>query len=50
MYVDEANSAEITALISGGFVLDTGQTVDASQLPASAQQSTGTIPEGGELP
>lgn len=50
MYVDEANSAEITALVSGGFVIDTGQTVDASQLPPSAQQGTGVIQEGGELP
>lgn len=50
MYVDEANTAEISALVAGGFVVDTGQTVDASQLPPSAQQGTGTIPEGGELP
>lgn len=50
MYVDEANTAEISALVAGGFVVDTGQTVDASQLPPSAQQGIVTIPEGGELP
>jgi len=51
MYIDETTGAsEITMLISGGFVVDTGVTVDASQLAPSGLQGSGFIPIGEELP
>ncbi len=51
MYIDEtAGAAEIAQLISGGYVVDTGVTVDVSQLAPSGLQGSGFIPIGEELP